>query len=138
MFEALVLIPECLLAPANILPCSSTDNLFDEKGIYLKSVCEMTIAMDYDEAGNECNGMDMRLFQMSSLPVKKALYDFAYPRYPRGAGSVLWVDGMRLSNGVNETRKCMSISNISGEFREKRNMCIDLNYFFCEFSKKYF
>jgi hypothetical protein len=123
-------------APANILNCASTENLFDEKGFYLKSVCEMTIEKDYDEAVDKCIEMDMNLFQLSSAQVRKALYEFAYLRYTRGAGSVLWVDAMRQSN--SETRKCMSISNLDGEFREKRKLCGEQNYFFCEFSKRYF
>jgi hypothetical protein len=93
----------------------------------MKSVCEMQVQRNYTDAANYCDGRGMELFKVSSGELRTALFNYSYPRYQRGAGSVIWVKG---------SFDCSAIFNGFGPFREVDYSCEKKNFFFCEFVDK--
>lgn len=112
---------------ANTRVCSSVARLLNARRAYMKSVCEMRVQRNYTDAANYCDDKGMELFRVSSGELRTALFNFSYPRYQLGAGSVIWVNG---------SFDCSALFNGFGPFREVDYSCERRNFFLCGFVDK--
>lgn len=115
------------IALLNTRGCNNVAQLLNSKRAYLTTVCEITFARNYSDSVNYCEAKGMELLKVSSGELRSALFNYSYPRYYRGAGSVIWVKG---------SFDCSAIFNGFGPFREVDYSCSKANFFMCEFIDK--
>lgn len=80
--------------------CAATAKIISATGGYIKSLCIMSVALNNDQASQNCIASRMQLFNINSDEVQKSFNHEMVTIFGLGTFSTLWVNG-KLGNDGN-------------------------------------
>jgi hypothetical protein len=108
------------------LICSDEVHIKDSKGEYVKSVCDVGLIYNYDQARAKCLEYGAQLFLATSQDEMNAVAEHA--DCVVGSGN-LWIEGKKDNN-------CSILNGKPGShFSKTRSTCTMGYYFYCEYTR---
>lgn len=106
----------------NLQICNEKEDLYNEDGIFIKSLCMASQPYNYSQSKKVCEDAGMNLFQVNDHYSQKALFKTASKRFTDRDYARLWINGRSfwrfedstdLYSGANwlndSSQKCLSI-----------------------------
>ena len=138
-------------AAYNLQICNEKEDLYNEDGIFIKSLCMVSQVYSYGKSKIVCEDSGMKLFRVNDHDSQKALFKSASKRFSDRDHSRIWVNGrnfwrfedsIELYSGAkwlndnNSQNKCLSIvrHDKNHEMTLEGLSCSSGAWVYCEYS----